>query len=56
MLVLRRSADVVRSLVDGTHFAMAGLTGTGELRGSPLTGAEMQSPRSSYPLVQAWVA
>jgi cytochrome P450 len=44
MLVLRRSADVVRSLVDGTHFAMAGLTGSGELRGSPLTGAEMQSP------------
>ena len=44
MLVLRRSADVVRSLVDGTHFAMAGRTGTGELRGSPLTGAEMQSP------------
>jgi cytochrome P450 len=44
MLVLRRSADVVRSLVDGTHFAMAGVTGTGELHGSPLTGAEMQSP------------
>jgi cytochrome P450 len=44
MLVLRRSADVVRSLADGTHFAMAGVTGTGELRGSPLTGAEMQSP------------
>ena len=44
MLVLRRSADVVRSLVDGTHFAMAGVTGMGELRGSPLTGAEMQSP------------
>ena len=44
MLVLRRSADVVRSLADGTHFAMAGVTGTGGLRGSPLTGAEMQSP------------
>lgn len=44
MLVLRRSADVVRSLVDGTHFAMAGVSGTGELHASPLTGAEMQSP------------
>jgi cytochrome P450 len=44
MLVLRRSADVVRSLADGTHFAMAGVTGAGELCGSPLTGAEMQSP------------
>jgi cytochrome P450 len=44
MLVLRRSADVVRSLADGKRFAMAGVTGTGELRGSPLTGAEMQSP------------
>jgi cytochrome P450 len=44
VLVLRKSADVVRSLVDGTHFAMAGVTGTGELHGSPLTGAEMQSP------------
>jgi cytochrome P450 len=44
MLVLRRSADVVRSLADGTHFAMAGVTAAGELCGSPLTGAEMQSP------------
>ena len=34
MLVLRRSADVVRSLVDGTHFAMAGVTGTGSCTGA----------------------
>lgn len=44
MLVLRQSADVMRSLTDGTHFAMAGVTGAGKLCGSPLTGAEMQSP------------
>jgi cytochrome P450 len=44
MLVLRQSADVVRSLADGTHFAMAGVTETGQLHRSPLTGAEMQSP------------
>ena len=44
MLVLRRRADVERSLTDSLHFAMAGVTGSGALRGSPLTGAEMQSP------------
>ena len=44
MLVLRRSPDVLRALRDCTHFAMAGITESGELRGSPLTGAEMQSP------------
>src|SRR5260370_17966229 len=43
MLVLRRRADVLRSLSDTTHFGMAGVTESGELRGSPLTGAEMQS-------------
>jgi cytochrome P450 len=44
MLVLRRRADVVRSLVDTAHFGMAGVTESGGLRGYPLTGAEMQSP------------
>lgn len=44
MLVLRRPADVVRSLTDTTRFGMAGVTATGALRRSPLTGAEMQSP------------
>ncbi len=44
MLVLRGRADVERALTDSLHFAMAGVTGTGALRGSPLTGAEMQSP------------
>ena len=44
MLVLRRSPDVLRALCDTAHFGMAGVTGSGELRGSPLTGAEMQSP------------
>ena len=44
MLVLRRRADVLRSLSDTAHFGMAGVTGPGELRGCPLTGAEMQSP------------
>jgi cytochrome P450 len=43
MLVLRRRADVLRSLSDTTHFGMAGVTESGELRGCPLTGAEMQS-------------
>lgn len=43
MLVLRRRADVLRSLSDPTHFGMAGVTESGELRGCPLTGAEMQS-------------
>ena len=44
MLVLRRRADVLRTLTDSRHFGMAGVTATGELRGCPLTGAEMQSP------------
>jgi cytochrome P450 len=44
MLVLRRRADVERCLTDSLHFAMAGVTESGALRGSPLTGAEMQSP------------
>jgi cytochrome P450 len=44
MLVLHRRADVLRSLSDTTHFGMAGVTGSGELYRSPLTGAEMQSP------------
>ena len=44
MLVLRRRADVERCLTDHLHFAMAGVTESGALRGSPLTGAEMQSP------------
>jgi cytochrome P450 len=44
MLVLRRRADVLRSLSDATHFGMAGVTESGELRRCPLTGAEMQSP------------
>lgn len=43
MLVLRRRADVVRSLADTTYFGMAGVTESGGLRGCPLTGAEMQS-------------
>lgn len=43
MLVLRRRADVLRSLSDTTHFGMAGITESGTLRGCPLTGAEMQS-------------
>lgn len=44
MLVLRRRADVLRSLCDSSRFGMAGVTGSGELVGCPLTGAEMQSP------------
>jgi cytochrome P450 len=44
MLVLRRRADVLRSLSDTAHFGMAGVTESGELRRCPLTGAEMQSP------------
>src|SRR6266700_1416276 len=44
MLVLRRRADVLRSLSDARHFGMAGVTESSELRGCPLTGAEMQSP------------
>ena len=44
MLVLRRRADVLRSLTDTTRFGMAGITESGELRACPLTGAEMQSP------------
>jgi cytochrome P450 len=44
MLVLRRRADVLRALTDSRQFGMAGVTDTGELRGCPLTGAEMQSP------------
>jgi cytochrome P450 len=44
MRVLRRRADVLRTLTDSRHFAMAGVTESGELRGCPLTGAEMQSP------------
>ena len=44
MLVLRRRADVLRTLTDSRHFGMAGVTPSGELRGCPLTGAEMQSP------------
>jgi cytochrome P450 len=44
MLVLRRCADVLRSLSDTTHFAMAGVTESRELSRCPLTGAEMQSP------------
>src|ERR1700690_2938728 len=43
MLVLRDRADVLRSLSDTAHFGMAGVTESGELRGCPLTGAEMQS-------------
>jgi 2-hydroxy-5-methyl-1-naphthoate 7-hydroxylase len=43
MLVLRRRPDVLRSLSDTTHFGMAGVTESGELRRCPLTGAEMQS-------------
>jgi cytochrome P450 len=44
MLVLRRRADVLRALTDTTRFGMAGITEAGQLRGCPLTGAEMQSP------------
>jgi len=44
MLVLRRRADVLRTLTDSRHFGMAGVTAAGRLRGCPLTGAEMQSP------------
>ena len=44
MLVLRRRADVLRTLTDSRHFGMAGVTSSGGLRGCPLTGAEMQSP------------
>jgi cytochrome P450 len=44
MLVLRRRADVLRTLADNAHFGMAGVTASGALRGCPLTGAEMQSP------------
>jgi len=44
MLVLRYRADVMRALADTTNFGMAGVTGSGELRRYPLTGAEMQSP------------
>jgi cytochrome P450 len=44
MLVLRRRADVLRTLTDSRHFGMAGVTASGRLRGCPLTGAEMQSP------------
>ncbi|HEV2451157.1 MAG TPA: hypothetical protein VGS62_04450 [Streptosporangiaceae bacterium] len=44
MLVLRRREDVLRCLCDTTRFGMAGVTESGELRRSPLTGAEMQSP------------
>src|SRR6202035_3895998 len=44
MLVLRSRDGVLTSLTDTTHFGMAGVTGSGELRRSPLTGAEMQSP------------
>jgi 2-hydroxy-5-methyl-1-naphthoate 7-hydroxylase len=44
MLVVRRRGDVLRALSDTTNFAMAGVTESGALRGSPLTGAEMQSP------------
>ncbi len=44
MLVLRQRTDVLRCLTDTTHFGMAGVTGSGELSGCPLTGAEMQSP------------
>ncbi len=36
MLVLRRSADVVRSLADGTHFAMAGRHGDGGVAREPV--------------------
>ena len=43
MLVLRHRPDVLRSLSDTTHFGMAGVTDSGELRRCPLTGAEMQS-------------
>ncbi|MDX6391212.1 MAG: hypothetical protein QOJ73_2275 [Streptosporangiaceae bacterium] len=44
MLVLRRCRDVMTSLTDTAHFGMAGVTGSGKVRGCPLTGAEMQSP------------
>jgi 2-hydroxy-5-methyl-1-naphthoate 7-hydroxylase len=44
MLVLRRRGDVLRALSDTTHFGMAGVSESGALRASPLTGAEMQSP------------
>jgi cytochrome P450 len=44
MLVLRRCRDVMASLTDTAHFGMAGVTGAGDVRGCPLTGAEMQSP------------
>jgi cytochrome P450 len=44
MLVLRRRADVIRVLINTGNFGMAAVTGTGELLGCPLTGAEMQSP------------
>jgi cytochrome P450 len=44
MLVLRRSPDVLRALTDTAAFGMAGVTAAGQLRGCPLTGAEMQSP------------
>jgi cytochrome P450 len=44
MLVLRRRADVLRTLTDTRDFGMAGVTASGRLRGCPLTGAEMQSP------------
>jgi len=44
MLVLRRRADVLRTLTDSRRFGMAAVTDSGELTGCPLTGAEMQSP------------
>lgn len=44
VLILHRRSDVLRTLTDASHFAMAGVTPAGDLRGCPLTGAEMQSP------------
>ncbi len=44
MLILRRRPDVIRALTDTGSFGMAAVSGTGELLGCPLTGAEMQSP------------
>lgn len=44
MLVLRQRSAVLRALLDGHYFAMAGVTPAGDLAGCPLTGAEMQSP------------
>lgn len=44
MLVLRRRADVLRTLTDSRRFGMAAVTESGALAGCPLTGAEMQSP------------